>query len=401
MAAKKSKTLEEIQTVTLNMTETKELLKYQFKQVISCGAKFHGLMYFIEGEPGIGKTQMQSQVLKETMEEIKKEFAKELKDSPDFKYFMKEQDGNGHLEVMNLCAKDAQDFTGLPYIEDETKTQKFAHPDNLPQRGYGIIFYDEANRVMDMSMKATLLSLWMDRGVNGHYLGNGYLQVAAGNPFNDPAFETEKPDRALAERFRIIRLVPTFEEVMKFFEAKYGNHFLIDFLKENGDICTLVNGAEGSFSPRLLDKAMELTYSLKENPQSKLTLVRMILSTYFGQSVSTRIVNFLTQQAEVNFARILQNPKLSKKVKKTDMPLMGRLSEEMFRYIDDKVTKNESLSEEEKTAIDVTCAAINSEAKGVFLNKILETANDKDFIAYLQKNHKKLLVELKPVAEKF
>lgn len=404
MSAKnKGKKLEEIQEVALSITETKEMIMHQMRQVIKCGPKYHGLLYFIVAEAGSGKTQIQGQILEEMMQEVIKEMTpKTVFKSSDYEYFKNEQKTKGHLEVLNLAAKDAQDFSGLPFIDPKTALQKFAHPDSLPKEGYGIIFYDEANRVFDLEMKATLLSLWMDRGVNGHYLGDGYIQVAAGNPFNDPRFETEKFDVALSERIRIIKMVPTIDEVMAFLQKKYKSHFMLDFLAENKEFCSLVGDIGSSFSPRMIDKAMEITFTMKDNPKDKFNLTKTILRTYFGHSSSMEIERFLNDQREISFDKIVTNPKLAEQIKNTDMPTMTKLADEVFKKMKANFEKDkQDLTKPEKVAMVAIAERINSEAKAQIMRSIVKHEDHGNLFDFMVSQNKDFMKQMKSVTEDF
>lgn len=403
MSAKtKAKKLEQIQSVSLSITETKEMIKHQMRQVIQCGPKYHGLMYFIEAEAGSGKTQIQAQILAEMMKEVVEEMtAKNVFKASDLEYFKNEQKEKGHLETLNLSAKDAQDFSGLPFIDPKSKLQSFAHPDSLPTAGYGIIFYDEANRVFDLEMKATLLSLWMDRGVNGHYLGDGYIQVAAGNPFNDDRFETEKFDVALSERIRIIKMVPTIEEVMEFLKKKYGTHFMLDFLADNKHFCSLVGDIDSSFSPRMIDKSMEITFTMKDAPKKNYSLTKTILRTYFGHSSTLEIERFLNDQREITFDKIVVDNELANKIEKTDMPTMTKLASEVFQKMQATFDAKKKLGKAEKTAMVLIGERINSEAKAQIMNGIVKHQDHEGFVDFMIAENKDFMKQLNTVTNDF
>lgn len=401
MSKVKAKKLDDIQKVTLSISETKEMIKHQFRQTLLLGPKYSGLMYFIISNPGVGKTQLQGQILEEMMNEVREDLSEQLKETEDFKYFMKEQNGKGLLITQNLCAKDAQDLTGLPILNMKDKTQSHAQPDSIPKNGYGIIFYDEANRVHDLDMKSSLLSLWMDRSINSHKIGDGYIQVAAGNPFEDERFETEKPDQALSERFRIIELVPTVDEVIEFLEKKYESHFLLSYFKENKDMCNLVGDYEASFSPRLIDKAMEITFSMKETPLKNEKLTKTILSTYFGHSYSLKIMNFLKDNKELSFEKIVKNVSLVKNIKKTDMPLMTKLSEEIFDYVSESFTKKKELTPNEKEAMSAIAKKLNAESMAIILNKIASDDNSENLFDFFKKENEDFMRTLHKVTDIF
>lgn len=403
MSKVKQKKVDDIQQITLSITATKNLIKHQFRQVIQHGPSYHGLMFFLVADAGVGKTQLMNQVVKEMSKEISEELADELKDSPDFQFFKKEQKGEAKIVVNNLSAKDAQDFSGLPVVDQESLLQTFARPDNIPSDGYGMIFYDEANRVHDLGMKSTLLSLWMDRGVNGHYLGKGYIQIAAGNPFDNPKYETEKPDSALAERFRVINLAPTLPEVIEFLTKRYETHFLLEYFKENKDLCNLVSGDSG-YSPRTIDKAMEICFSIKDQPEGNEELIRNLMHTYFDSSTTQKIINFIANIQDVTLEKIIKDPKMAKKIKTSDVPLTTTLVKDMIEICIARFEAGEDISDKENKAFMAVSEKLNAEAMMVFLNSIInyEGKIEKASIAlydYLVKQNKPLIKSLKRVED--
>jgi hypothetical protein len=406
MAGKKT-TVGEFSRVTLSINETIELIMHQFRQVVLLGPKAHGLMFFLEGMPGIGKTQMIEQIRQRMSEELKTRHVKALSKTEDYQHFMRDggkgQKGEAHLGVLNLSAKDSQDFSGMPMVNDDGE-QSFAHPDTLPEKGYGIIFYDEANRVFDLDMKATLLSLWMDRGVNGHFLGDGYMQIAAGNPFDLQEFHTDKPDPALAERYRIIRVQPKISEVIAFLENRYETHFLLNYLKESPEFCNVASGsADGdSFSPRTIDKAMEITMTLKDDYEENQPLIKTLLEVYFGSIQASKIVNFLNDNKEMSFDRIMKNNALAKKLKITDVPVMKKLTKEMF---DEMVVLFESpkpkLGSDMKKTMDLIIEKMNNESKKVWLDMITAYPKHSEILDFLLDQHKPFMGRINTATQDF
>lgn len=392
----KSKTVDEITRLTLTTTECKEQIKHQLLQVLEYGSQYHGKLFFIEGLPGIGKTQMQAQILKEVCSEVSTWEEKRFFNKNDYEYFKTQQLSKGRLEVQNLSARDSGDFSGLPYNQEiELKIQeeftkkmmlKFSQPDFMPSQGFGILFWDESNRVFDITLQAVLLSMWMDRGVNGHKLGDGYIQVCAGNLFDDPRFKTCKFDDAAKGRIAIIRLQPTVAETIAFLEDKYQGdkrHFLVDFLKENQDFCNLSDESKG-FSPRDIDKAMEYTFSLRnveevlENP-AKTRLLENSLKIYFGSGCGTQIMNFIKDNKDITLKRVFDNPTLLKKVKKSDMPLQTALTKEVIKYVltDNRMSKTVPKKERE-VITDLIKNNLHAESCGQIIQALSDQTKDPD-----------------------
>jgi len=381
----KAKTHEEIMRLTLSTTECKDLIKHQLFQVLKYGPQYHGKIFFLEGLPGIGKTQMQAQILKEVCAELTSWKESDFYNKNDYEFFKNEQKSKGRLEVQNLSARDSGDFSGLPYNKEvkvkieqefvEKMMLNFSQPDFMPSQGIGTLFWDEANRVFDINLQAVLLSMWMDRGVNGHRLGDGYIQVCAGNLFEDKRFKTCQLDDAAKGRIAIIRLEPTVAEVIAFLEDKYQGdkaHFLVEYLKEHNEFCNLKH--EAGFSPRDIDKAMEYTFSLRnvedvlEN-SSKSKLLENALKIYFGAGNGTLIMNFIKNNKEITLKRIFDNPTLIKKVKGFNMPLQTALVKEVIDYCFTE-KRNKKIPQKEREAITDLMKVLQAENLGQFIQAL-------------------------------
>jgi len=376
----KVKTIDQITKITASITQTKQILKHQILQVVKNGPQSQGLMYFLEGEPGIGKTSIVSQVLDEVSKEILTLKESEVYSPKDLAYFKEQQKSKAKVHLVNLCAKDAQDLSGMPVppeLVDNVYVQRFSKPESNPSFGYGAVFYDEANRVFDIQMKGALLSMWMDRGINGNYLGNGYIQVAAGNNFDDSRFNTAKPDSALKERYVIIHVRPTFTEICSHLEEKHGDHFLLSYLKDHKEFCNLFGEPHSSFSPRSIDNYMVITSSIKNDyntSENARFLIEANLKMYFG-SVGEKIIEILNEKVEVTLKKIIENPSLLKHVKKEEIPLMTQLASDIVNFFVEKQKEDKKLTKKESEMVCKVGALINSESKGLILTKILANSN--------------------------
>ena len=127
------------------------------------------LTLFLQGKRGCGKTQ------------LPKDYCKKHKLD---------------LTIMNCAAIESSDMTGLP--TKDNMIVKYAKPHFLNQ-GSGIIFFDEVNRITDTDVKSALLSLLVDREINGHKLNPSVLILTAGN-CNSDEYETVELDEAFSDR---------------------------------------------------------------------------------------------------------------------------------------------------------------------------------------------------------
>lgn len=144
----------------------------QIKQILDEVVNKTILIPYLVGPHGIGKTSF-------------------IKD------WVKER--NRSLFILNLSAVEPADLTGIPVVTEEKTV--WSRPSFFD---YDVLFLDEINRVIDPSVKAALLSLFVDRSINGHkYKG---VIVAAGNSGDD--YEVSEFDPAFKDRLIQIDFKP-------------------------------------------------------------------------------------------------------------------------------------------------------------------------------------------------
>jgi hypothetical protein len=148
-------------------------------------------VFFLEGPPGIGKTEIVIQAAK---------------------------DLGIPCHVVCLSAMEAADFTGLPMIDPETGLTRYARPNWLPD-GPAIIYFDEANRAAT-DTRQPLMQVLQDRKINGHTVHRDSMFVMAGN-MNNGEYDVQDFDPALKDRMAKLSVEPDFLALTKIFAQKY------------------------------------------------------------------------------------------------------------------------------------------------------------------------------------
>lgn len=197
---------------------------------------------FLKGPHGIGKTTF--------VQDLAKEWGKTF-------------------VTMNLSACEAGDFQGLPFIKDgETH---YAKPQFM---NYDVIFLDEVDRVRDLSVKAALNSLLLDRSINGHELKKGAVVITAGN-YDSDKYETGEFDPSLIDRLAVIDFKVTVAERIEFYKRVLGkDNVFIQFVETKPEIFN-------DFSPRRLHNAAKVY----END--------MALEVVIGKDMARTFFNFM------------------------------------------------------------------------------------------------------------
>jgi len=163
--------------------------------------------YFIFGAPGIGKTQIVSQVCDELGKEL---YGKRL-----------------HLSVVDGENAEPSDFSGVPKVVDiEAPSEEFlagrgvtrSNPnidllpiDNGPGNRGGIIFIDELNRMPEEVIRIFMKLVQGRRLGRTYNIPNRWLIVAAGNRKEDDPKNVKELGTALRDRFEVVNFVPTLK----------------------------------------------------------------------------------------------------------------------------------------------------------------------------------------------
>lgn len=138
---------------------------------------------FLWGPPGIGKSSIVQGVAKEL--EI----------------------GFVDLRISQLAPTDIR---GIPFVDKENLTAKFARPEFYPTEGRGILFLDEMNMATPIMM-GICQQLVLDRRVGEHVIPEGWTIIAAGNRTEDRAAVSAMPS-PVANRFIHLDVEVNFEE---------------------------------------------------------------------------------------------------------------------------------------------------------------------------------------------
>jgi AAA domain (dynein-related subfamily) len=234
--------------ISLTANEISDLIVSRFmEQVMHPETKLRPI--YILGHAGVGKSQIVRQASKRAEEKIRE--------------FTKDKGVNTNCKTSALVFMEPPDFLGLCHItvdpKDKEEMTVFARPSVLPKDGYGIIFFDEANRA-NKEIKSGLLTLIEDREINGHKLGTNWLVVLAGNPTGDRYQNVSEFDPALLDRVCPVWFKGEAKETIKYLKGKYQSHPLVDFLDENPVYIDFE--AKSRNTPRGLEYAIRATRNI-------------------------------------------------------------------------------------------------------------------------------------------
>lgn len=179
------------------------------------------LIPFFEGPRGEGKSQFFKDLAKKT---------------------------NKTLSILNCSAMDSLDLMGLP--KEMNGSTYYARPKFMDA---DIIFFDEADRIRDESVKSALLSLWIDRSLNGNDLNENTWIFCAGNGKHDEE-NTIEFTGALADRIVKIPFSYTVKQKIAWLYENHGHSALLRYFEVKPELFE-------EFSSRRISNALKIQSS--------------------------------------------------------------------------------------------------------------------------------------------
>lgn len=157
----------------------------ELNKMLHTVAKTNGkIAMMIHGSTAIGKTQTVYAFAQQRAKELKLRFSKDIKDINDEKVF--------YCCVLPLHLFDLAEIKGLPFPNDERTMTTFLQQGLLPNKGQGIIFYDEINLALP-SVLNNAYQLILEKCIGEYKIPAGFQQIAAGNLISDRANINEMP----------------------------------------------------------------------------------------------------------------------------------------------------------------------------------------------------------------
>ena len=188
----------------MNITKTKEALRILF----ACEKKSTA---FLQGVPGIGK----SQIIQQLKEELNLE----------------------HLLDIRLSQHENVDIKGMPHIENNVLS--WVTPEFMPVKGSkwegstGILFFDELNRAQP-DVQSSVFEIVQDRRIGMKPILEDWIIVCAGNYGYEDGTDVYEMDSALRNRFVNMEMdKPTISEWLSWANEHNVNSFVTGFLKTN------------------------------------------------------------------------------------------------------------------------------------------------------------------------
>lgn len=234
------------------------------------------LPVFIEGKPGIGKS------------EIVYQFA--------------EKKG---IEIRDIRVSliDPVDLRGIPSTENG-KTS-WNPPSFFPDGGKGILFLDEINTAAP-SVQAACYQLVLDRRVGEYKLPDGWMVIAAGNRDTDKAI-TFRMSSALRNRMSIVSMEPDFDQWKKYAASKNISWQIIAYLSYRTKMFSPDPSNSGAFpTPRSWFYVSQTLNGDFSNTKR----FKNVMQSFVGEEASIDFVAWLKHYKDLpKIEEILKDPK--------------------------------------------------------------------------------------------
>lgn len=266
---------------------------------------------FVEGSPGVGKSQIVHQAASAVAGELGEDFP---------------------VIELRGSTLDPVILGGLPDLaQDETV---FKRPRCIPADGQGVIFIDELTSAVTPAVQAMLYQLVQDRQVGEHKLGDGWRIIGAGNLLSDKALAS-KMSTALRRRFWHVRLETDLAEWCEYaVEADYAIE-VIAFLRFSPELLHDFDptSTEANFpcpgTWELVSRLLKVT----TDPD----FLSLRLPGLIGRGAAAKFMGFLrVWKSMPSLDMILQNPNGAPTPDETDAGTMIALATGLSRRVDDR-----------------------------------------------------------------
>lgn len=266
---------------------------------------------YIHGTFGIGKTKGMEIFARKKAKDLGLEFSKSFKDINDPKKFC--------FIALILHQYDAGEIKGIPFPSQDRTHTVYLPVGLLPEKGQGIIFFDEMNLASPM-MQNNAYQLIEDRRLGSYVVPKGYLTIGAGNLVDDRGNTFDMP-MPLNNRFLHFQLnVPKVDDIEKNGVTHKGwvndyalpngidNRIVNYLLYQSGDLYKYKPEANiqtvAVATPRMWEKVSKMIKGVPD-----LTTVEMYTSLGVGPGVAASFVAWLKLSSSYDIKAIFEGKK--------------------------------------------------------------------------------------------
>lgn len=245
---------------------------------------------FLNGPPGIGKSESAINAASELSEYYKE------KDP-------KKEDVVGYRQ-WQATIEDPLELPGLPAVQGG-QAVRVPFADKIPPTGRGLLIIDEINSAPPLT-QCSLYSLVWDRKLGGSHLGEDWMIIATGNQDRDRAV-TQRIPTPLVSRMEHITVEPDLDSWITWMAVGGGHDVVRAFMKHMGHLFVTFNpDVPGPFAcPRTWKKVSDvmLAYGQKQPPFES-------ISGWVGEAPAREFLMYYTQSIDlIDPDEIIKDPR--------------------------------------------------------------------------------------------
>ena len=264
----------------LTPSQVYELLVGHFKS-----GDLETVMY-LEGHHGVGKTDI---VLQAAIEVFAPEAMKKLAPAEILRLGPKDVPFVFHREYP--ATKQVEDYTGVPFLDKETKRTIWGTPDFFPLVGKGVLVFEELNQATEEVLKA-MFPMLQDKRIGAHILSPEVYLVVTGNPPNSVHHVADFPI-ALKDRMQRVGFVHSAKDWVKWAKSHGVHAAVVGFIEDNPLMLHVIpdDGSQGP-TPRAWCAVSRQVEKLEKGFIKEYMLVELIKNRV-GDKAATKFLGHL------------------------------------------------------------------------------------------------------------
>ena len=324
---------------------------------------------YLEGHHGVGKTDV---VLQAAIEVFAPDEMKKLPPAEILRMDPAKVPFVFHREYP--ATKQVEDYTGVPFLDKETKKTVWGTPDFFPLAGKGVLVLEELNQATEEVLKA-MFPMLQDKRIGSHILSPEVYLVVTGNPPNSIHHVVDFPI-ALKDRMQRVGFVHSARDWAKWAKNNGVHKAVIGFIEDNPTLLHVIpdDGSQGP-TPRAWCAVSRQVEKLEKGFIKEYMLVELIKNRV-GDKAATKFLGHLKN----SFKRAVSAEELLKEYDKylprfKEQPAAGKAEsvDEVMRWVE---TNIKSLTKESEELAVVKDLFTNQVANGILVAKAMAISPD-------------------------
>ena len=319
---------------------------------------------YLEGHHGVGKTDI---VLQAAIEVFAPEALKKLTPAMLLRKDPAELGFVFHREYP--ATKQVEDYTGVPFLDKETRRTVWGTPDFFPVTGKGELVFEELNQSTEEVLKA-MFPMLQDKRIGSHILSPEVYLVVTGNPPNSIHHVADFPI-ALKDRMQRIGFVHSAKDWIRWAKSNDVHPAVVSFIEDSPTMLHVIpdDGSQGP-TPRAWCAVSRQVYKLEKGFIKEYMLVELIKNRV-GDKAATKFLGHLKN----SFKRAVTAEELLEQYDKflpryKEQPAAGKAEsiDLVMRWIETNIT---TLKEDSPQLQVIKDLFTNNTSNGILVAKVM------------------------------